>query len=160
MRNQGCNVRLLEKRPETVGHQFEVFYDGACPLCRREIEMLKRMDRWGRVRTTDISSPAFDPPAIGKTYADLMARIHGRLADGTWVEGVEVFRQLYGAVGCWPLVLLTRLPGVSQLLDLGYRFFARHRLRLTGRCTAETCERLGTAGHAEIVKNHSSSRGC
>jgi predicted DCC family thiol-disulfide oxidoreductase YuxK len=140
MPNRGWIVRLFEKRPETVGRQFEVFYDGACPLCRREIDMLKRWDRRGRSRMIDISSPTFDPQGIGKTYADLMARIHGRLADGTFVEGVEVFRQLYGAIGLGPLVALTRLPGVSQLLDLGYQFFARHRLRLTGRCTAETCE--------------------
>ena len=145
---RGWNVRLLEKRPETAGYQFEVFYDGACPLCRREIDMLKRLDRRGRVRTTDISPPSFDPQVIGKSYADLMAGIHGRLADGTLVEGVEVFRQLYGAVGYGPLVVLTRLPGISQLLDLGYRFFARHRLRLTRRCTAETCERQ-KAGQVE-----------
>ena len=38
-----------------------------------------------------------------------------------------------------PLVWLTRLPGLSHTLDLGYRLFARNRLKLTGRCTAETC---------------------
>ena len=35
-----------------------------------------------------------------------------------------------------PLVWLTRLPIVRQLLDLGYAAFARNRLRLTGRCTS------------------------
>ena len=28
---------------------FEVFYDGECPLCVREIRMLRRLDRRGRI---------------------------------------------------------------------------------------------------------------
>jgi predicted DCC family thiol-disulfide oxidoreductase YuxK len=69
-----------------------------------------------------------------------MDRIHGRLPDGTIVEGVEVFRRLYAAVGFGPVVALTRLPGVAHLLDLAYRWFARNRLRLTGRCEGGSCE--------------------
>jgi hypothetical protein len=76
-----------------------------------------------------------------------MARIHARLPDGTLVEGVEVFRRLYAAVGFRPLVAITRLPGVAQLLELAYVLFARNRLRLTGRCTADACE-LGGADRA------------
>jgi predicted DCC family thiol-disulfide oxidoreductase YuxK len=67
-------------------------------------------------------------------------RIHGRLPDGTLVEGVEVFRRLYAAVGLGILVAATRLPGIAQLLDLGYRWFAKNRLRLTGRCADGACE--------------------
>ena len=102
--------------------------------------MLMRLDRKGRIRFTDIAEPGFDASATGLDHEALMARIHGRTADGELVEGVEVFRQLYAAVGLGPLVALTRLPGVSHLLDAGYRWFARNRLRLTGRCTAESCE--------------------
>ncbi len=69
----------------------------------------------------------------------MMARIHGRAADGSFIEGVEVFRQMYAAVGLSPLVALTRLPGITQLLDVGYRWFAKNRLRLTGRCEDGTC---------------------
>ena len=103
--------------------------------------LLQRWDRRQRIRFTDISIPAFDCPAVGKTFEELMARMHGRLPDGTWLDGVEVFRRLYAAVGFSPIVWLTRLPVVSQLLDLGYKIFARHRLRLTGRCTADSCSR-------------------
>lgn len=118
---------------------FEVFFDGDCPLCRREIDMIRRLDRHGRVRTTDIADPAFDASSLGRTQEELMARIHGRMPDGVLVEGVEVFRQLYAAVGLGPLVTLTRVPPVSWALDAGYRWFARNRLRITGRCTDDTC---------------------
>lgn len=72
---------------------------------------------------------------------DLMSKIKGRRPDGSWIEGVEVFRQLYTAIGWGRIVAVTRLPGISQLLSLGYRWFAKNRLRLTGRCEPEgACE--------------------
>lgn len=118
---------------------FEVFFDGECPLCVREIGMLKRLDRHGRIRFTDIAAPGFETNDLGVPYETLMARIHGRaLEDGELVEGVEVFRRLYDAVGLGPVVALTRLPGVRGALDVGYRWFAKNRLRLTGRDACET----------------------
>ena len=121
----------------------EVFFDGACPLCRREIEMLQRKDKERRILFTDIADPKFDPASVGVSWDSLMARIHGRLPDGTLIEGVEVFRRLYAAVGFGSLVALTRLPLVTELLDLSYRAFAKNRLRFTGRCTDDACPAHG-----------------
>lgn len=117
---------------------IEMFYDGDCPLCLRETNFIRRLDRNRRVCFTNIASPDFDPSSTGKAYHELMAEIHGRLTDGRWVTGVEVFRRLYSSVGLGPLVQLTRLPLIRQLLNAGYRVFARNRLRLTGRCEG-TC---------------------
>jgi predicted DCC family thiol-disulfide oxidoreductase YuxK len=114
----------------------EVFYDGECPLCMREIRMLMRLDRHGSIRFTNIAAPDFVAAAVGKTMTELMARIHGRTAEGQWIEGVEVFRQLYAAVGFTRLVAISRWPVIAQLLTLGYTVFARNRLRLTGRSEA------------------------
>jgi predicted DCC family thiol-disulfide oxidoreductase YuxK len=127
---------------------FEVFFDGDCPLCMREISLLRRLDRRRRIRFTDIADPAFDPSPTGKTYAQLMDAICGRMPDGRLVEGVEVFRQLYAAVGLGPVVALTRLPGISHLLDVGYHLFARNRLRLTGRCLKDANGACSVAPHA------------
>ena len=119
--------------------EIEVFYDGACPLCRREVALLRRLDRRNLIVTTDIASAGFQPAAVGKTYEQLMARIHGRLPDGTLVEGVEVFRRLYAAIGLPWLAALSRLPLMARTLDFAYAAFARNRLRLTGRCDAKSC---------------------
>lgn len=138
--------------PPPVGpYQVEVFYDGDCPLCRREIDLLRRWDRHQRVRFTDIADDGFEPAEYGKTMDELMAEIHGRTPRGEWIIGVEVFRQLYSAVGFGRLVPLTRLPVVRQALDLSYRFFAKQRLRLTGRCDAssEACRVDGSPAAAE-----------
>jgi predicted DCC family thiol-disulfide oxidoreductase YuxK len=118
----------------------EVFYDGDCPLCMREIRLLQRLDRKHRIEFTNIAAPGFVPEQLGTTMADLMERIRGRLPDGTWIEGVEVFRRLYAAVGFGPLVAITRLPGLSHVLDAAYRVFAKNRLKWTGRCNDGTCE--------------------
>lgn len=126
--------------------EVEVFYDGDCPLCVREIRLLRRMDRGrGRIRFTDIAAAGFQAEDVGIPYAELMRSIRGRLPDGTIIEGVEVFRRLYAAVGLGAPVALTRIPGVSHALDASYRVFARNRLRLTGRCDDGSCALPGGA---------------
>ena len=120
------------------GEEIEVLYDGDCPLCDREVKMLPRLDRKQRIRFTNIATPEFEAGDYGLTQDELMAEIHARLPDGSWIRGAEVFRRIYSALGRGPVVRLTRLPVVSSLLDGVYRLFARNRLRLTGRCAAES----------------------
>ena len=49
--------------------------------------------------------------------------MHGLDAQGKIITGVEVFRQMYAAVGLgW--VLSTRLPIIRNLANLGYKIFA------------------------------------
>ncbi|TWU46756.1 thiol-disulfide oxidoreductase DCC family protein [Rubripirellula reticaptiva] len=129
----------------TTNHTVEVFYDGECPLCVREIQLLKWLDRKDRIQFTNIAAPDFNAAEYERTPVQFMDEIHGRLpAKGSqpaqWIIGVEVFRQLYAAVGLGFLVGPTRLPGISHVLNFGYQVFAKNRLRLTGRCTAKTCE--------------------
>lgn len=120
--------------------QIEVFYDGDCPLCMREVKMLRWMDRRQRIRFTDIAAAEFCAADYGKSMPEFEDQIRARLPGGQWVVGVEVFRRLYAAVGLSPLVWLTRLPLLSQLCEIGYRVFAKNRLWLTGRCTKEECK--------------------
>lgn len=119
---------------------FEVFYDGECSLCSKEINMLRRMDRRGRLRFTDIAKPEFKAEEHGLTHQQFMDEIRGRVEGQALVTGVEVFRQLYGRVGFQWVLPLTRLWGLRHLLDWGYSIFAKNRLKLTGRCKpGEAC---------------------
>jgi predicted DCC family thiol-disulfide oxidoreductase YuxK len=134
--------------------QVRVLYDGECPLCAREVRALRRLDR-GRARIDfeDIAAAGFDAARYGKSHRELMERIHGVLPDGRVVEGVEVFRRAYGAVGLGWLLAPTRWPGLRRAADAAYRVFARNRLRWTGR--ADACEsghcaaRIAPGGAAE-----------
>lgn len=120
--------------------EIEVFYDGDCPLCLREINMLRRWDKKQKIQFTDIAADDFSAESVGITFDQLMSEIYGRLPDGTFIKGVEVFRRLYSAVGFSWFVAPTRLPGISHVMDFGYRIFAKNRLRLTGRCDATGCK--------------------
>ena len=119
--------------------RFEVLFDGQCPVCSREIELLRRLDRGrGRVLFTELRSVAAGPGV--PTRRELMDTIHGRTPDGEWVRGVEVFRRLYDAVGFGAAVRLSRAAPLDAMLQRAYAVFARNRWRLTGRaCEDEHC---------------------
>lgn len=117
--------------------EFTLLYDGECPLCSREIRLLRRRDRRGRLDFVDIAAADFDAARYGTTRDALMARIHGVLPDGSLVRDVEVFRRAYAAVGLGWLVAPTRWPLLRSLFERAYRVFARNRLRWTGRAGAE-----------------------
>ena len=117
--------------PSSATWVIEMFHDGDCPLCSREVALLRRLDRKQRIKFTNIAAESFNPTDFGKSLDELMENIHGRFPDGRWVTGVEVFRHLYSAVGLGYVARVTRLPIITRLLDLGYRFFAKNRLKLT-----------------------------
>jgi len=117
----------------THAPDITVLYDGACPICSREVAFLKRRDRDGRVGAEDIAAPGFDPARYGKTHDEVMARIHGVLPDGRVIEGLEVFRRLYAAVGLGWVAAWTGWPVLRPAADLGYRIFAKLRPRLPFR---------------------------
>lgn len=133
--------------PDTAsGWDLKLLYDGDCPLCSREVALLRRRDARSRIVFEDIAAPAFDPARYGLDHATLMARIHGVLPDGRVIEGMEVFRRAYTAVGLGWLLAPSRWPGIGRLFDAAYRVFARNRLRWTGRSPV-ACE----AGHCEAA---------
>lgn len=124
-----------------MSHEIEVFFDGDCPLCLKEINLLRWLDKnKNKILFTDISDPCFNADFTGLSWENLMDRIHGRLPDGTIIEGVEVFRKLYAAVGFTWLVVFTRLPIISNILDWSYKVFAKNRLKWTGRCKDGSCK--------------------
>jgi len=113
---------------------FTIYFDGDCPFCVREISWLLRRSarHGGRLKAIDIAAAEFDPVAHGADRESFMARIHGRLGDGPLIDGMQVFREAYRAVGLGWLTAPTGWPLLRPLFDLGYRIFARHRVRLGG----------------------------
>jgi len=108
---------------------FEVFYDEQCPLCRKEINFIRKRDKHGRLKLTDISASDFDASKTGQSLDLLMREIHGRYADGKLVTGVEVFREIYQRIGLGAFVVPTRWVGVRWVMDRMYNIFAGLRYR-------------------------------
>lgn len=107
-----------------------LFHDGHCPLCQQEIAWLTRHPRRERVRLVDIQAADFDAAPLGHSVAEMMGRLHVRDAHGRWFVGMDASRALYAVLGYRRLVWVSTLPGLGGLMDTGYRWFARHRLRL------------------------------
>ncbi|UCE84778.1 MAG: DUF393 domain-containing protein [Deltaproteobacteria bacterium] len=135
---------------EPAHWDIKILHDGDCPLCAREIAMLKRRNRQGRVAFEDIAAPGFDPARYGLDRAAVMGRIHGVLPDGRVIEGMDVFRRAYAGVGLGWLLAPSRWPLAGRVFDRAYEIFARNRLRWTGRedalCSEERCAVPDTRG--------------
>jgi len=104
-----------------------VLYDGACPLCRREIGLYRRLPASSPVCYADVADPA-QPLPPGTARPQLMARFHVLRADGQLLHGAPAFLALWAALPGWRwLAQLGRLPGATWLMDQAYRGFLRLR---------------------------------
>ncbi|QQR88722.1 MAG: DUF393 domain-containing protein [Myxococcales bacterium] len=129
----------MDKLTQNESWKLQLFFDGECPLCAREVNWAKRRNTHGQVKFTDIAAPDFNAESYGLSQSELMDKIHARLPSGEILVGVEVFRQMYTLLGFPRLVALSRLAGVETALNWSYGKFAKNRLKWTGRCTRENC---------------------
>lgn len=104
----------------------EVFYDGGCPLCRREIATYQRLLGLEQTCWTDVDDPAAVPDAMDRQT--MLTRFHVRRHDGQIISGARAFLAVWRGVPRlrWLAVLLDRRP-FSDILELGYRGFLKLR---------------------------------
>lgn len=114
-------------------YPLNVYFDGDCPICRREIDLMKMLNRKERLQFIDFATPAYRPTDHGLNQCDLGRVIHARWSDETIITGVEVFREMWEAVGLGFLSRLSRQPMINRILVKAYTWFAKNRLRLTRR---------------------------
>ena len=102
--------------------------------------MLKQKDQGrGLVKFTDIAEATYAAAENGGVdYATAMGRIHAVLADGTVINNVEVFRQVYRVLGAGWIYAPTGWPIIGPLVDWVYGLWARWRLAMTGRPSLDT----------------------
>lgn len=106
--------------------KLTVMFDGACPLCRREIALYQSLTPLQPVSWLDVSKDNPDMnPADQTRY---MARFHVQLADGRLLSGAAAFVALWRVMPGWRwLGRVGQLPGVTPVLELAYRAFLRLR---------------------------------
>ncbi|UFS56724.1 DUF393 domain-containing protein [Comamonadaceae bacterium M7527] len=103
-----------------------VMFDGACPLCRREIGLYQSLKPLQPVCWQDVSKGGDD--ITPQQQAQYMARFHVRLPNGELLSGATAFVALWHSMPGWRwLARLASLPGVTPMLELAYKGFLRIR---------------------------------
>jgi predicted DCC family thiol-disulfide oxidoreductase YuxK len=102
-----------------------VYYDGDCPVCRREIGFYQ--GRTGEA-VDYCNVAAVSCPAIDLTREDALKRFHVRLADGQLVSGARAFVELWGQTPGLSFIapVLRNRPAVA-VLDVAYAGFLKLR---------------------------------
>ena len=115
---------------KTGNRALTVLYDGACPLCRREISVyrnLQPLPECSALNFLDVSKPDSVLPN-GGLRADYLARFHVQTSDGKILSGAAAFVALWASLPGWRyLAVLARLPGATPCLELVYRAFLKIR---------------------------------
>ena len=133
------SLNEMETRDPPVGEgavpvapaALTVWFDGGCPLCRREIALFRRLDRRGAIRFEDISTQAIDCPV---DRAQLLARFHAQERGQPIVSGAAAFAAMWRAIPLLrPLGELARLPVLLWALERAYLGFLRIRPGLQRR---------------------------
>lgn len=99
-----------------------VYYDGSCPLCRREIGYYRARPGAEDFDWTDVSGECGGQIAPDLCQTDAMARFHVRDGDGRLLSGAAAFARMWtGIRGFGWLGRVARWAGVRQALEVVYR---------------------------------------
>ena len=105
-----------------------IWHDGGCPLCRREIALVRRLDRRGAIEFIDVAQASAATCPIDR--ADMLARFHAS-EDGRLLSGAAAFAAMWRAIPLLrPLGLAARSPWLLSGLERIYVAFLRVRPRL------------------------------
>jgi predicted DCC family thiol-disulfide oxidoreductase YuxK len=108
--------------------RVKIWFDGGCPLCRREIALLRRLDRARRLDCRDLTAAETVCPLDRGT---LLGRFHAQVGDGPLLDGAAAFAAVWRALPA--LALLGRVAQwgpCTRLLERAYGLFLRARPRL------------------------------
>jgi predicted DCC family thiol-disulfide oxidoreductase YuxK len=112
----------MPETPATPSPELTVYFDGSCPLCRREIALYRRARGAERLAWVDVSAGAELGTDLSCQAA--MRRFHVRQARGDLLSGGAAFARLWRALPAWRLLgLCCSWPPVSWALELAYRIF-------------------------------------
>jgi predicted DCC family thiol-disulfide oxidoreductase YuxK len=105
-----------------------VWYDGACPLCIREIALMRRLDKRGAIAFVDVASADTLCPIDRQL---LLARFHAQEASGPILDGAAAFAAMWRVIPLLrPLGLAARNPWILSILERAYIGFLKIRPKL------------------------------
>lgn len=102
-----------------------MWFDGGCPLCRREISLIRRLDSRDAIQFVDVAGDQGDCPL---DRAELLARFHAREDGGPLLSGAAAFAAMWRYIPLLrPFGLLARGGPALWILERLYVLFLRVR---------------------------------
>ena len=118
-------LRSMQKKNKSP--QLTIFFDGLCGLCDFEIKHLMRLDTEAAIAFEDINSEDFEARFKSLNKETANAVLHGQLASGELIRGLDVTCLAWKIVGKGRWVTWLRWPVFKTASDWAYRLFARNR---------------------------------
>ena len=113
-------------------------FDGGCPLCVRETNFLKSKDELDKIDFVDINNVDYNPILFKDiSYAEAMSNLHGILENGDIIKGLDVLAYSYELIGLGWVYYPLKIEFLAPVLRLFYKFWAKYRLKITGRSNIE-----------------------
>ena len=118
----------MRVEPMTRPATCTVYFDGACPVCRREIAHYRRQSGSESIAWVDASSCDEAELGPGLDRSVVLSRFHVRNGDGTLTSGAAAFVAIWRRLPAfsWLAALASSRP-VLALLEAGYSIFLRVR---------------------------------
>lgn len=130
----------------SVPLSLQIFYDGSCSICVKEMTRYRRYNSDNCFTFIDISADDFDPAVYGKSREEFMEQLHVLSDEGAFVTGFDavmaIWQHLPARSGRRLVAAIVGLPGLQRLGRRAYRLVARNRQRLPQRgrkCEAHSC---------------------
>ena len=118
--------------------KLTIFFDGGCPLCKREVDFLQSKNQEGALSFIDINTSDFPSDLkYGITYKQAMDRIHAMKSDGSVIKDIKVFQEAYSLIGLGWIYAPTKLPILDKFIEFIYGLWAKYRLKITFRPSIE-----------------------
>lgn len=111
-------------------YPLTVYFDASCSLCNSEMQNINIHDKAQHLILIDCSATGFDDTPYlsdGITREKMMACLHVRDAQGTWIKGVPAFELLYRTIGMPVLANFWGGRLTRPLMERIYPLVARHR---------------------------------
>ena len=113
-------------------------FDGGCPLCLRETKFLKSKDKLNKIDFVDINNVNYNPTLFKNiSYVEAMSTLHGILENGNIIKGLDVLAYSYELIGLGWVYYPLKIEFLSPVLRLFYKYWAKYRLKITGRSNIE-----------------------
>tara|TARA_Y100001954_G_C15596406_1_gene495797 strand:- start:231 stop:608 length:378 start_codon:yes stop_codon:yes gene_type:complete len=114
---------------------IDVFYDGKCSICSKEINYYRKIAPKNIFNWEDITVDRLSLKKNNIIYVDALKKLHVIDANKKLHIGVDAFLIIWKNLKYWKILsILVSLPLIRQLFGIIYNIFAEYRFKNLKHC--------------------------